>query len=109
MTERNGFVIAADQQRMRPGPGAHVNWRVPIDRAAGCQNLEQRIVQYRPGCALELAQTNSEDVMYVSSGHGRVLIDGHDYPLSPGTGILAPPGVHYRIENTVAEDLWMVS
>lgn len=109
MSERTGFVMASDQQRMQPGPGAHVNRRVAIDRVVGCQNLEQRIVQYRPGCILELAQANSEDVMYVISGQGRALIDGQEYSLSPGTGILAPAGSRYRIENTAIEDLWMVS
>jgi len=109
MDQRSGFVIAADQQRMIPGPGAHVNWRVPIDRAVGCQNLVQRIVQYRPGCVLELSQSASEDVMYVISGQGRAVIDGQVYPLSPGTGFLAPPASRYRLENTGAEDLWLVS
>lgn len=109
MAERSGYVVNADQLPMQPGPGANMSWRVPIDRSVGCQNLEQRIFQYGSNSTLEMFNAESEDVMYVVSGQGRAVIDGHNYSLAPGTGILAPPASHYSIETSTREDLLLIS
>ncbi|MBV9229137.1 MAG: cupin domain-containing protein, partial [Chloroflexi bacterium] len=109
MSERNGYVINADQLPMQDGPGANISWRVPIDHSVGCQNLEQRIFRYGPGSSLAMSNEGSEDVMYVVEGQGRAIIDGHAYNVAPGTGILVPPESNYAIENTGTADLLLVS
>ena len=109
MDERTGSVITAEQLSMQAGPEPGISWRVSINRSVGCQNLEQRIFRYEPGSKLEMSHDDSEDVMYVVAGKGRVVIDGHEYFPGPGTGILAPPASRYSIENQGEQDLLLVS
>lgn len=109
MDERTGCVITAEQLPMQTGPGPGISWRVAINRSVGCQNLEQRIFCYGPGSKLEMSRDGSEDIMYVVAGQGRAAIDGKEYLLAPGTGVLAPPASRYSIENRGEQDLLLVS
>lgn len=109
MDERTGYVITAEQLPMQTEPYLGIRWRVAIDRSVGCQNLEQRIFCYGPGSKLEMPHGSSEDIMYVVTGQGRAIIEGHAYLLRPGTGILAPPASYYSIENRGEQDLLLVS
>jgi quercetin dioxygenase-like cupin family protein len=40
---------------------------------------------------------------YVVSGHGRLLVDGQEYELHPGTAMFAPAGLPHAIKTTGGE------
>ncbi len=78
-----------------PG-GATVEVR--IDPSLGCRNLEQRVVVLPPGVRAEFAHADSEDVLYVLGGSGRLVAGDRHVLLEPGTGIVVPAATRFRIE-----------
>lgn len=42
---------------------------------------------------------NSEEAMYVISGRGKLIVDGEEYEVTPGTAIFSPVGVKHEIVN----------
>lgn len=107
--ERRGYVTTPDAPQARTGTDDGMSVQVRIDRAVGCQNLEQRLIFCAPGHTGDLLNPESEDVLYVVSGRGRVMIGGASYDVTPGIGILAPPATPYCFENPGPEPLVLVS
>ena len=108
--ESRAAVVSADDLPMQPVPGTNVTYRVPIDRVrCGCRNLIQRVFHYGAGSSPEMQNGVSEDVMYVVAGSGEAIVGGQTYALTPSMGLLAPPGVSYRIHNPGLDTLEIVS
>lgn len=51
---------------------------------------------------------NQEEAMYVISGKGKLIADGEEYELTPGTAIFSPVGVKHEIVNTGDEPFKIV-
>ncbi len=77
--------------------GDDARLEVRIDASVGCRNLVQRLVHIGPGGHARQHHTDSEDVMFVLDGTGRLTFDGHDTSLEARSGIMVPAGVDYRI------------
>jgi len=71
--------------------------------------LLQREFRFGPGRTPELRNDGRDEVMYVVEGIGTVDLGGASYELAPGTGVFAPPGVSYAVENGGPHDLVLVS
>ncbi|MGH2522164.1 MAG: cupin domain-containing protein [Anaerolineales bacterium] len=90
--------------------GANAIYRIPINRdQGGCQNLIQRVFRYGVGPSPELTNETSEDVSFVVSGAGEVVVGGQTHALTPGAGLLIPPGAPYRFFNPGPAPLELVS
>ena len=51
---------------------------------------------------------NGEEVIYILSGSGRVLVSGEVQAVSPGTAVLFPQGAVHMLQNTSAEEMKVV-
>ena len=83
--------------------------RVTIDKDCGCEQLEQRVIRFRPGRSDERGTGERQEVLYVASGHGTLTADGAAHELEPDTGAFLVPGDDYAIENPGPDDLVVVS
>ena len=103
-----GYVVAEREVSAEPESGT-AKVRVTIDRACGCERLEQRVLRFATGLSDERPTGARQEVLYVASGRGRLRADGGDHALDPGTGAFLVPGDRYRVENPGPDDLVIVS
>lgn len=103
------YVVAAGDVvgERRPGDTALVT--TTIGREQGCERLEQRLIRFAPGRSEERRLEGLDDVLYVVSGHGILLLDGQAHPLEPETGAFVAAGETAAVENPGPEDLVVVS
>ena len=106
---RHAYVTTEGDNASRALPGGTGEVRVTIDRAAGCQNLVQRVCRFGPGRSAKVRHDVSEEVLYVARGRGAALVDGRSHALAPGTGLLVPPGSTFAIDNPGPAELTLVS
>jgi len=100
-------VYAADD-----GPvSTTANWtaRAVVGRHSGAGRITQTVSDYTAGISPSIVNPGAEEVLYAAAGNGTCRIHGHAYPLQPGTAIFIPPGAVYRIENSGAPPIRIVS
>ena len=51
---------------------------------------------------------NGEEVIFVISGSGRVMVAGEVQPVAPGTTVLFPQGAVHMLHNTGREEMKVV-
>lgn len=98
----SGFVIDERTVPARSDGGAQT--RVTIDRSAGSQRLEQRVLRIE-GRSERRAPEGRHELLYVVSGSGRLAADGKEHALEPKTGAFLLAGEEYALEG----DLVLVS
>ena len=74
-------------------------YRVPVSRQMGAHDIAQSVSIYAPGLAPARRNPVAEEVLYVVSGEGACLIDGHRYRLAPGTAVYVPPASVCQIDS----------
>jgi mannose-6-phosphate isomerase-like protein (cupin superfamily) len=103
-----GFVVSAgDVAPVRESGTAEA--RVTIDRACGCEALEQRVLCFAPGRSEERETGDRQELLFVSAGRGALHRDGQEHTLEPGTGAYLVPGERWSIDNPGPDDLELVS
>jgi mannose-6-phosphate isomerase-like protein (cupin superfamily) len=80
------------------GEGARC-YRVPISKAMGARDIAQTVSVYGHGLSSARRNPVAEEVLYVASGEGACLIDGHRYQLAPGTAVYVPPASVCQIDS----------
>ncbi len=88
------------------GGGGEVCIRVDLERI-GAPNLVQRLVHIDAGQEVVQRHRHSEDVLFVQQGKGVAIYADHHVALRPGTGLLVPADVGYRVR--ASETLHLVS
>jgi quercetin dioxygenase-like cupin family protein len=83
--------------------------RQTIDRSCGCERLVQRVLRFRPGRSDERETHERQEILYVATGHGTLLVDGDEHELEPETGAFLVPGERWAIDNPGPEDIVLVS
>ena len=83
------YVVAAADVEAERRPGDTALVRTTIGPEHGCERLEQRVVRYAPGRSAERRLEDVDDVLYVASGHGTLLLDGEPHDLEPDMGVYA--------------------
>jgi quercetin dioxygenase-like cupin family protein len=92
-------------------PGRQLRWIVSDKphtlHAAHCSAC---VIRVPPGETVRPAHShpNGEEVIYVLSGSGRVLVSGEVQAVSPGTAVLFPQGAVHMLQNTSAEEMKVV-
>ena len=82
-------------------PGRTVYWLQKPSKTGGKYNSLCTVV-YQPGERAKPAHAhdNGEEIIYVISGIGKVLVGDEVYALEPGMSVLFPQGVQHMVWNT---------
>jgi mannose-6-phosphate isomerase-like protein (cupin superfamily) len=80
-----------------------------IGAAQGCELLEQRVIRFAPGRSVARCFADRDDVLYVVSGRGTLLVEGGAHLLAPDTGAYVAAGETASVDNPGPEELVVVS
>jgi (S)-ureidoglycine aminohydrolase len=83
--------------------------RVTIDRRAGSERLEQRVIRFGPGRSKPRTLDGAQQVLYVSAGRGTLFVEGRAHDLEPDTGAFVAAGETYEIDNPGPDELVVVA
>jgi quercetin dioxygenase-like cupin family protein len=81
-------------------PGRKLRW-VVTNENTGSQFCTMAVIRVAPGQRVRPAHShpNGEEVIYILSGHGRVLVDGEVEPVTSGCAVLFPKGKIHMLQN----------
>jgi (S)-ureidoglycine aminohydrolase len=102
-------VVHPDDVEPARDEGDTAQARVTFDASNGCEHLEQRLVHFAPGRSQPRRLDERQEVLYVVSGSGELVLDGNAHRLEPETGAYLAPGETYEIDNAGPEPLVVVS
>jgi mannose-6-phosphate isomerase-like protein (cupin superfamily) len=90
-------------------PGRRLRWLVADDRIKA-EHCSTCVIRVAPGDKVRPAHSHpeGEEVIYIISGSGRVLIDGEVSPVRAGSAVLFPQGKPHMLHNTGAEEMKVV-
>lgn len=82
-------------------PGRHLRWLVSNETLSPT-HLSMCVIRVPPGEKVRPAHShpNGEEVIYIISGSGRVLVDGEVDNVEAGTAVLFPQGKVHMLHNT---------
>jgi quercetin dioxygenase-like cupin family protein len=90
-------------------PGRRFRWlvadgRIPSDQCSAC------VIRVAPGDRVRPAHSHphSEEVIYILSGEGRVLVEGEVAAVRAGSTVLFPQGAVHMLHNTSGEEMKVV-
>ena len=83
--------------------------RLTIDASVGCERLEQRVLRFGPGTSAPRTAQGSEEILYVASGRGTLVVEGAAHPLEPDTGAYVAEGETWTVENPDPDELVLVA
>lgn len=104
-----GYVThVSEVERVDESDGT-VSTRTTIDRSVGAERLVQSVLTFSSGTSPERRNPGRDEVAYVVSGTGSLLLEGASYDLHPDLGIYIRAGERYQVVNDGTEDLVLVS
>ena len=89
-------------------PGRELRWLVSDKpHAIHATHCSMCVIRVPPGQKVRPAHShpNGEEVIYIISGSGRVLVAGEVAPVAPGTCVLFPQGAVHMLHNTGGEEM----
>jgi len=92
-------------------PGRELRWLVSAKpHTIHATHCSMCVIRVPPGQKVRPAHShpNGEEVIYIISGSGRVLVSGEVEPVAPGTCVLFPQGAVHMLHNTGGEDMKVV-
>jgi mannose-6-phosphate isomerase-like protein (cupin superfamily) len=104
-TMRQARVISEHDVEGRRFGGDTVEEKRTLDAGV----LEQRVLRFSPGLSLERGEDERDELLYVASGSGTLVLDGAPHPLEPELGVYMRAGERYRVENPGPDQLLVVS
>src|SRR5438876_10810845 len=93
-----GCVRAEHDVPLSGEPGDTAAVRSTLDHAVGGDVLTQSVVEFGPGRSLPRDTGEREEVLFVLSGEGELILDGARHHLEPEAGAYLAPGERYEIE-----------
>jgi quercetin dioxygenase-like cupin family protein len=90
-------------------PGRRFRWLVAEDRISA-QYCSACVIRVPPGEKVRPAHSHpeGEEVIYVMSGAGRVLVAGEVATVRAGSTVLFPRGAVHMLQNTSSEEMKVV-
>lgn len=70
-----------------------------IDKYNGAGGVSMGVVTIMPGAGLKTHVHKLEDAMVVIEGKGLFILEGVEYPIEEGMGLLAPAGKPHGLKN----------
>jgi mannose-6-phosphate isomerase-like protein (cupin superfamily) len=109
MPVADGFLIDERDVAGQREDGDTADVRTTIDSSHGCEHLEQRVIRFAPGRSLDRMNEERQEVLFVVSGRGALVLGGGEHALEPDTAAFVVPGETYSVENPGPEELLVVS
>ncbi len=78
-------------------------------RAAGAAKISLRLLEFATGISRAERTLDCDDVWYVLDGEAVLFLNGERHALGAETGVYVAPGSAYRIENSAAHPLVVLS
>ena len=100
-----GFVVSEEAVESRTEAGDTAAVKVTIDRSSGSERLEQRLLRCAPGRSTPRALEGAQQVLFVVSGQGALVLDGRAHDLEPDTGAYVAAGESFELDNPGPEEL----
>ena len=90
-------------------PGRRFRWLVAQDRIRS-KYSSVCVIRIPPGERVRPAHSHphGEEVIYIMSGKGRVLVDGEVAPIRAGSTVLFPQGAVHMVHNMSGEEMKVV-
>ena len=91
-------------------PGRKLRWVITPEKD-GCEFLSSCVIRVAPGAKVKPAHShpNGEELVYIISGSGRVLIDGEVETVETGSVNVFPKGKNNMLQNTLETENKAVS
>ncbi|HEX6220912.1 MAG TPA: cupin domain-containing protein [Acidimicrobiia bacterium] len=86
-----------------------VSTRTTIDGSVGAERLVQKVVSFSPGTSTERHNQERDEIAYVVSGTGSLVLEGETYDLRPDLGIYIRANERYEVVNDGTDALTLVS
>jgi mannose-6-phosphate isomerase-like protein (cupin superfamily) len=83
--------------------------RTTIDESVGAERLVQSMLTFTTGKSSPRGSDDRDEVAYVVSGNGSLLLEGVAHQLSPDIGVYIRAGETYQVVNDGPDDLVLVS
>lgn len=86
-----------------------IRWKLLVTGERGpSSGLVMGISECPPGGRFPLHHHEPEETYYVVSGHGKMVIDGHEAEIGPGSAIYIPSNAKHAVRCTSTEPLVFV-
>lgn len=108
VTLEGGSVVAELHEGVVAEAGSLRVWSV-LGRRAGANAISLRTIEASPGLSPGLRNAECDEVLYVVSGQGTLVLDGAAHPIGPEMGIFVRPGVTFAISNATDAPMVLVS
>jgi mannose-6-phosphate isomerase-like protein (cupin superfamily) len=106
---RRGFVISEEVVDSRTDAGDAAAVKVTLDRSSGSERLEQRLIRCAPGRSRPPTREGAQQVLFVVSGHGTLVVGGGTHELEPDMGAYVAAGERFELDNPGPEELVVLS
>lgn len=104
-----GYVIEHDAEVAKNEPGTHNGGGQTVGysffRNVPKLGLVFRKRALKPGSGIGLHQQKEDEIYYVLSGTGTMMLDGKTVDVTPGTAVLTRTGSSHSLRQTGSEDL----
>jgi mannose-6-phosphate isomerase-like protein (cupin superfamily) len=104
-----GYIVYETDVAADTSPDDTVSTQTAIDASVGAEQLVQRIMRFATGRSLPRRAEGRDEIGYVVSGSGTLLLEGAAHELGPDMGIYIRAGESYEMENEGPHDLVLVS
>jgi quercetin dioxygenase-like cupin family protein len=90
-------------------PGRNLRWLVNAE-LLGAEHLSACVIKVAPGQTVRPAHShpNGEEVIYIITGSGRVMIEGEVSPVREGSVVLFPQGKVHMLQNNGQTEMKVV-
>jgi mannose-6-phosphate isomerase-like protein (cupin superfamily) len=104
-----GYVLERDADVAAEEPGTHKGGGQTVGYSFFKNTPKLAMVfrkrALRPGSAIGYHEQHEDEIYYVLSGRGAMMIDGKTFDVGPGDAILTRPGSSHGLKQTGKEDL----
>lgn len=106
---RQALVIPESDVSGRRSAGDTVLEKTIFDASNGCEVLVQRVLRFDAGTSLPRGDDRLDELLYVVSGSGTLVLEGEEHPLEPDTAVYIRGGECYQARVEGREALLAVS
>jgi quercetin dioxygenase-like cupin family protein len=87
-------------------PGRRLSWLITAERV-GAEHCSMCVIRVPPGQTVRPAHShpNGEEVIYIITGSGRVMIEGVVQSVRAGSAVLFPQGHIHMLQNSGTEEM----
>lgn len=104
-----GFVVSEQAVEGLREDGDTAEIRLTIGKDQGSEHLEQKVIRFAPGRSNEYVLEGRQEVVYVVSGHGALIIEGREHELEPDMGAYIGAGERFEVDNPGPDELVVVA